>query len=519
MNVLFMPSNIRISVESDTTVLAAIYETGLWVDAPCGGHGKCGKCRVLVTKGNSKEYSTEEMRCLSQEERNKGVRLACKMIIKEDTCVILSDIENQVNHSVEDKRVLGKDSKKCEYGLALDIGTTTVEYMVLNLVDGSVMTRDRFYNPQRKYGADVIARISAWLEDQSKVQRMSHELIVNLEERLKDKLNLLDLNPKCIRKAVVVANTAMCHFFTGRSPDKLARAPFQPDFLGGTIQFTEELGLSLADKATVEILPIVGGHIGADTVGCLTALEFDKMAGFHLLVDIGTNGEIVLKGPDCLLACSTAAGPAFEGACMTYGMCAGPGAINKVLYGANGVRFQVEGNVRPVGLSGTGIIDAVAAMLKAGIMDSTGYIKEEYCAVDPVSEQEGYCLFQDNMGGVYITRQDVRQLQLAKAAISAGIKTLLKVAEVKIQDLSGIWIAGAFGTQLNLENAMQLKLLPSLDITRYHQIGNGALLGAIKRIRNQVTMEELKSLANRVQHIELAEDKGFNQTFLDNIQF
>ena len=519
MNVLFIPSNIQISVEPDTTVLAAIYKTGLWVDAPCGGHGNCGKCRVLVTKGNSKEYSIEEMRCLSQEEKNKGVRLACKMIIKEDTCVILSDLENQVNQSMEDIRVLDKDRKKCEYGLALDIGTTTVEYMVLNILDGAVVCKDRFYNPQRKYGADVIARIGACLDDQSKVQEMSHELISTLEERLKDKLYLLDLSPKCIRKAVVVANTAMCHFFTGHSPDKLARAPFQPDYWGGNIQFTEELGLSLADKATVEILPIVGGHIGADTVGCMAALEFDKMTGFQLLVDIGTNGEIVLKGSDCLLACSTAAGPAFEGACMTYGMCASPGAINKVLYGDNGISFHVEGNVRPVGLSGTGIIDAVATMLKAGIMDSTGYLKEEYCVVDPVTEQEGYCLFQDNLGGVYITRQDIRQLQLAKAAISAGIKTLLKVAEVKIEDLSGIFIAGAFGTQLNLENAMQLKLLPTIDITRYHQIGNGALSGAMKRIRNQVTMEELKSLASQVQHIELAEDKGFNQTFLDNIQF
>ena len=519
MNVLFLPSNKQISVETKVTLLTAIKKAGLQIEAPCGGHGSCGKCKVLVTKGNDFIYAPEELNSLSSEERNRGFRLACRMLIHEDTCVILSESEPSVNQSIDHADILRQDNHKRKLGLALDVGTTTVEYVVIDLTNGSMLMKDQFYNPQRKYGADVIARISACIEDESNVKLLQQELIQELNNRLKDKLEKLQTAPTCIRKVVLVANTTMCHIFTGHNPDKLARAPFQPDYMGGSIQPAKELGLSLADGATIEVLPFIGGHVGADTVGCLATLELDKMNGYHLLVDIGTNGEMVLVGKDKLLACSTAAGPAFEGGSIAYGMCLGPGAINKVLYERNEIRLQVEGGVRPIGISGTGIIDTMAALLQAGIMDSTGYLKEEFCTIDPMTGLMGYGLYLDTERGVYITRQDIRQLQLAKAAISTGIKVLLDMAGIPIQKISGIWIAGAFGTHLNLENAVLIGLIPATQSDRYHQVGNAALSGAIKRLKKQVTMKELKTLAYQVMHVELADKEEFKQIFLDNIDF
>lgn len=515
VNVVFLPANKKVTVEYDTTLLEAIRSAGLWVDAPCGGNGSCGKCLVLVSKGNDYEYTLEEEKILSKEEKSKGIRLACCMKIKREICVILEKVEEQVPQFANIAAI--KTLKHKELGLALDIGTTTVEYIILALQDETILARGRFYNPQRKYGADVIARISACIKEESLVSQMRQELILDLTKQLREALKSQGLHLTDIKKTVVVANTTISHLFTGRDPRKLSMAPFQPDYMGGSIQPAIELGLPFSQDATVEILPFIGGHIGADTVGCLASLKMEQLSGWHLMVDIGTNGEMVLKGKDTFMACSTAAGPAFEGASMTYGMCQGSGAIKKVMNGTDGIQFDVEGGVRPVGLSGTGMIDGIATLVKSKIIDTSGYLKEEYSEVDLASGQVGFCLYKDAQGGIYITRQDIRQFQLAKAAIRAGIQMLLQKAKVKVQELSGIWIAGAFGTHLNLDNAMYLGLLPTIEVTRYHQIGNAALSGAIARLKEQVSRDELLSLAQSIEHVELATMVEFNQTFLGNI--
>ena len=515
MNVLFLPANIQITIEQNTSLLDAIHQAGLRIDSPCGGYGRCGKCRVIVTKGNNHMYSKEEERFLSLEERNSGVRLACAMVLEEDSCVLLPQYFSHVNKTIS-KTVSNQEK---ELLLAIDIGTTTVEYIVLGAKDGLAVVKHQFYNPQRRFGADVIARVSLCQKDPSKVKVLQMELIEELTCSLEELLGQIGLSTKNISRAVVVANTTMCHLLTGRNPIKLASAPFWPDYMGGSVELAKELGLTLKEEATVEVLPFIGGHIGADTVGCLAAIELEKKRGCHLLVDIGTNGEIVLKGKEKLYACSTAAGPCFEGGSMSYGMCATTGAINKVLYEKGQIKLSVKGNVRPIGLSGTGILDAVAVLLKAGMIDHTGYLKDEYCEIDPNTRKEGYCLYRDKEGGIYITREDIRQLQLAKAAIIAGIQVLLSVEELAIEELSGIWIAGAFGTHLNLEHAMLLGLLPTIEITKYHQIGNAALTGAIKRLKQEVLKDELVELAHSVTHVELSEDELFRQEFINGMDF
>lgn len=522
MNILLLPEQRQIAVESGTTLLQAMRQDGVWIEAPCGGHGTCGKCKVRVTKGNNYEFTGEELTRLSKQERDEGMRLACCMKVIEDTCVILpprkydQNIDNENKQQIEYTREVSGTS----LGLAIDVGTTTVEYCVLNLKSGTMIARKRFYNPQRQYGADVIGRISYIGESDEKGKILQQELVHTIMDNLNEQMGNMGLTTKEIKKIVVVANTTMCHIFTGHNPKALAKAPFQPDYLGGSVHSAKELGFFVADNATVEVLPIIGGHIGADTMGCLGTLQLDKLQGNHLLVDIGTNGEMVCIGEGGLVACSTAAGPAFEGAAITYGMSAEAGAITKVIFENNKIKFQVEGGVKPVGISGSGIIDLVATLKKAGILDSTGYLKEEYCSVDPLTGQEGYCLFEkDNEEpGIFLTRQDIRQLQLAKAAIAAGITVLLDHINIEPKDLTGIWLAGAFGTHLNLENAMAIGLLPRVEASKYHQVGNAALQGAIRKLKGEITMDEMKELASQVTRVELADMEQFRQIFINNIE-
>ncbi len=518
MNILFMPSNIQTNVEPGTTLLEAIRQAGLVVESPCGGTRQCRKCKVQVTKGNTGEYSREELESLSDSQRNQGMRLACCMKIVEDTCVILSE-NNAELEECRSSCLVKPAAVDHPLGLAIDIGTTTIEYVVVSLDEGTKIVKGHYYNPGRKYGADVVSRITYCLKNPGNTKKMQQELLTSIEHQVKESLDSIGIGLTNICKVVIVANTTMCHIVTGHTPDKLARAPFQPDYRGGSLQQVNELGLHLSSEATVEVLPIIGGHLGADTVGCLTALQFNKLEGNHLLVDIGTNGEIVIKCKSGLLACSTAAGPAFEGASMTYGMCAGPGAIIRVHMNEGTLKLQVEGGVRPTGISGSGVIDAVAMLLKAGIMDKTGYLLEEYCDCDPVSGNVGYCLYQDTENKIFLTRQDIRQLQLAKAAISAGINTLLMKANLTVQQLDGIWVAGAFGTHLNLENAISIGLLPRVDLSHYHQVGNAALCGAILRLTEQCTRETVRQNTEHIEHIELANMESFQQIFLDEMAF
>ena len=515
MKILFMPVNKYCNVEPGVTLLSVIHREGLPIQASCGGHGTCGKCKVLVTKGNDREYTKEEIEYLSVRERNKGVRLACAMRITSDTCVILNDEVEQMETVSEPLQA----TMSKELGLALDVGTTTVEYAVLDMEDGSVVLKDRFYNPQRVYGADVIARISYCAEDDSKVKQLQGILMKALEESLHNKFGEIGLAVKHISKVVVVANTTMCHLFTGRNPRLLAKAPFQANYMGGSIESAKELGLALKEGAEVEVLPAIGSHVGADTLGCLVALDFEKKMGNHLLIDIGTNGEIVFKGNNNLLACSTAAGPAFEGASLHYGMCAGIGAINRAELLGDTISYQTIGGGEPRGISATGIVDVVAALRKADIIDKIGYVKEEFCEIDPATGEKGYCLYRKGQGGIYISQKDIRQLQLAKAAIYAGISTMLNLAGIRPQELNGIWLTGAFGTALNLVNAMQIGLLPVIEIINCHQCGNAALSGAIMRVLSKVSKESLDNLAKQVKHVELSETEEFKETFIEKIEF
>lgn len=534
MKVTFLPSFSHVEVEQGTTLLDAIRKTELSLEASCGGNGTCGKCKVQVTKGNTKAYSKEEHIKLSEEEKQKGIRLACHCKVEEDMCVILNNWSSESDTRWNWREKEGGDNttqrkaSKKRLGIAMDIGTTTVELQVYDLETGLRLVGDRFMNPQRVYGADVISRITYCYNQPERVQQLRKGLLAKCNEAIEKAIHTLRMSVEWIEKIVIVCNTTMSHILVGESVDTLAKAPFEMKYYGGTEFSKRELPFLLAEEGRIHILHNIGGHVGADTFGCVLALGLHEKKGTYLLMDIGTNGEMVLAKDGELYACSTAAGPAFEGAGITYGMCAGPGAITKVTLGGQSetgeekFRLQVIGNTIPAGISGSGIIDALACMLRAGIMDYSGFVSEEYVQENKDGSHKGVVLYKDkakNENTLLVTREDIRQIQMAKAAIFAGAMSLLEIRGVAIEELDGIYLAGAFGSHIDISNSIQIGLLPTVDITKIQEVGNAALQGAKEVLVGKYDQIVQKQILDQLHHIELAEYEFFKEKFIHSMNF
>ena len=509
MKVTFLPAMRHVDVPVGCTLLEAAQEAGIYIEASCGGHGSCGKCKVQVTKGNRKDFSEAELVKLTEEERDRGVRLACHVKIEEEMCVIAKGAMEMKNKISMPQRQERRDKRRV-LGIAMDIGTTTVELQIYDMETKRRVIGDRFMNPQRVYGADVVSRITYCNKRPERVEQLQTLLICSCNESINKMVKSIGASAEEIEKIVVVCNTTMSHILVGESVDTLAKAPFAMSFAGGRTFSSAELPFFMSQHGKVEVLENIGGHVGSDAFGCILALGLCNKPGTHLLLDIGTNGEMVLAKDGVLSACSTAAGPAFEGAGIAYGMCAGAGAITKVAYDERrGFSLHVVENMVPVGISGSGVIDALACMLRKGVMDETGYIPEKYLIPAQGSTQRGYPLYQDSSGKenhILLTREDIRQIQMAKAAIYAGAMSLLEKEGVSLNELDTIYLAGAFGSHIDVVNAMQIGLLPRINVSKVKEVGNAALMGA-------------KEVAKGIHHIELAEYESFKEKFIVSMNF
>ena len=417
------------------------------------------------------------------------------------------------------------------YGLALDIGTTTVVFMLWDLCSKKIIDVKAVTNPQGVYGADVISRINKNNEDKEK--HLLHKTLINkINEiiRVFEKNN--GVNPNNIYKITACGNTTMSHFLWDVETKGLAVSPFTPVFCDCQVTDAKSLGLNINPRANIELLPNIAGHVGSDiTAGIITTDLMKKDKG-HLFIDIGTNGEIVLAGKDCAYTCSTAAGPAFEGSSITMGMRAAEGAVEKVILSENGVNIHVIGECTPVGICGSGIIDAIGQMIKWNIIDKTGKIngpsKLERLEVSEalieriIKDEKGYSfiLFDDGMGNIVkVTQKDVREVQLAKAAIAAGISTMMKLANLKNENLEKISIAGAFGSYVDISNAINMGLIPSIDKDKIVSIGNSAGIGTSMALLSKAKKDEVKLVAREINHVELAALDEFQDEYIKAMMF
>ena len=515
MKITFLPQNKTVEIESNETILQAAAKAGLDIDGNCGGKGTCGKCKVKIIKEETSVYE-----------------LACQIKATEDMTVEIPNTgfaaQRKKNLIHLPKNFQMEPQKDARYGAAIDMGTTTVVVMLWNLQTGELIDAEAVSNPQGAYGADVISRISFSLEAGYNLNILRRMMTNCVNRTLKAMAVKHGIETEEIDQYVAVGNTTMTHILLGYDLEELATAPFSLAYKTGVNRLAADLGLAGSAQAEVYVAANIAGHVGADiTAGLLTTDILDCDAR-HLFIDVGTNGEIVLAGKGRIAACSTAAGPAFEGSSISQGMRAAKGAIEKIRILTDEVQIDVIGDIEPTGICGSGIIDAVSELLKAGILDETGRLlsKSELKAkgidealVRHVIEEDGVNHFILHFGhhgadDILLTQKDVREVQLAKAAISAGVSMLMDEIGICTEELDKISIAGAFGSYIQKSSALQIGLLPKVDQEKIVAVGNAAGAGASMLLLCPSLRQKADELIERIEHVELAGKVGFQEKYL-----
>jgi uncharacterized 2Fe-2S/4Fe-4S cluster protein (DUF4445 family) len=466
--VTFLPQNRTVSVPAGTTVLRAQTAAGLRPDAPCAGHGTCGKCRVVLE-------GREVLACQTPVDRD--------MTLYTDGSDALTILTGGLSAAATPD---GCD----EYVLACDIGTTTVVVYLLDGHSGALLASAGGVNPQRRFGADVISRIDHALRGGA--QELQDPLRSCLRTLCADAAARAGIDPAAITRAAIAGNTAMHHLLLGIDPRPLVTPPYMPD-----VRHAAEIGCA-------RVLPNIAGFVGGDTVGCMVATRFDQREELTLLLDIGTNGELVLGDRHRRVACSTAAGPAFEGARISCGMAGAAGAVDHVFREKGTLSCSVIGGGEPKGLCGSGLLDLVAALLDMGIIDESGRMEAGTFSLCP---------------HVTLTQKDVREVQLAKAAIRAGIELLCAHLGRRLEEIRRVLLAGAFGSSMNPASACRIGMLPPALLDRVHPIGNAAGAGAKRCALSAREFAYSQTLAAGTEFLELASVPGFHYCFVDALEF
>ncbi len=468
----------------------------------CGGHGKCGKCRVIC-RGALSAPTDREKAVLTKDELLSGVRLACQTYISGDCEFISEDqgkAEIKADGNMPDIELLPIFDN---YGVAVDIGTTTVALRLYGR-DGALLAEQSCLNPQRAYGGDVVSRMEASLKGEKDALASSIRRL--LCDMIRAASDIAGVSADKIDGAVIAGNTVMLSFLSGVDTEPLTHAPFTANSLFGQTVTAESLGLDILCPQTPVYLPrCVSAFVGADITCAVISSQIYKNEKNAVLTDIGTNGETVLKYGNALYACSTAAGPAFEGAGISMGMGGSVSAVDKVRVLPDGsLDVHVIGGAEPAGICGSGIVDAVAALLDTGAIDETGYMEDEPAVIAPP---------------VVLTQADIRAVQLAKSAIHAGIKTLLSHAALTCSDIDRFYIAGGFGSYLDVMNAGKIGLIPKELTGCVKVLGNASLSGASALLLSSPLLKESESIASAIQTAELASNPVFAEEYMNNMTF
>ncbi len=536
-----------VAAESGENLLAVLRREGFVVLSPCGGNGTCGKCKVKA-RGMLSPLTETEKRFLTEETIQSGVRLACQTTIEGDFEIELFDAEimtetafrtasyeimplvrssrteEGVSFYIED-RLIGKGAPGAKnFGLAVDIGTTTVAVYLVDMDAGRVIGRDGFRNPQGAYGADVISRIDKIMKDKTMLAEEQQLVLNAIAEASKSLTKKNGGKTEDIRAAVFCGNTVMQHIAAGIDPTSIANAPFTAPTLFGEWYAADTLSLPFADGAQIFFAPCFASYVGGDIACGMIAAGLDHATDNVLFIDIGTNGEIGLSTEKGLYFCSAAAGPALEGAHIRCGMPGTLGAISKVFLDGEIIRYETIGNVASIGICGSGIIDACAVMLETGILDETGCISDaedldaytEYLGED----WDGNTVFLiDIAREIYLSGKDIREIQLAKAAIAAGIRTLIRKAGLESRDIARVVLAGGFGSHINPASACRIGLIPREFEGKIQSVGNVAGAGAVAYLLSKAVRLSMETVASKSQYTELSGDAFFMDAYIDEMMF
>ena len=424
----------------------------------------------------------------------------------------------------------GDTSQHC-FGLALDLGTTTVVAALVDLVSGKTLGHGVSVNLQSEFGHDVIARIQLCLEQEDGLDKLRAAALRSLQQAIDQVLENEGVERSQVYEATLVGNTTMAHLCLGISPASMGTLPYAATVGDAVDAAASEIGLSLHPRARVYVMPNIGAFVGADTVGAVLATGMDEAVdgGVQLLADIGTNCELALRRGERLLVTSTPAGPAFEGARISCGMYAVPGAIESVHLDGDGatVECKVIGGGAAAGLCGSGLVDAAAELLRLGLMDETGrLLGPDECDhpltahVAETDDQLGFVLAETEAGEkIVLTQRDLRELQLAKGAIRSAIDILLDKAGVAVDEVDEFCIAGGFGSYLDSGSAMRLGLIPTVPTERIRYVGNGALVGACLALVSNDMRRRGDLLPSHAEHLQIAGTPDFQMRFSEAMMF
>lgn len=486
VQVELFPAGVTLEAERGSELRELLAAHGM--EFPCGGESGCGACRVRVIEGQAEETADDRL-LFSPEELSQGWRLGChlraaapmKLHIEQWSAPVL----------VDDAPLPG--ARRPGLGVAIDLGTTTVVAQLLDLSTGKLLGCRSGLNPQTAYGADVMSRVLYSLKSDALVALIRDGLGAMTKE-------LAEGREQEIVEVVLAGNTVMHHLFCGLDIDPLAHVPFESPNKGEYRFRPAELGWDLPATAAVRFLPCIGGFVGSDVLAGIATVGLHRGRGLRALVDLGTNGEIALGDESGILCASTAAGTAFEAGSIQMGMRAATGAVAHVRVGEAGLEYSVIGDVEPRGICGSGLVDAVAALLDTGAILPNGRLANKAREASVA-------------GPVKLVQADVRQLQLAKGAVAAGLRILLKHRGARMEDIETVYLSGAFGNYVSAPSAVRIGLL-EVPASRILSAGNTSLRGA-KLLMNS----GYEPVLERLRHICLAADPEFQDTFAECLTF
>lgn len=499
---------VEIAAEAGKTLYSVLAGQGFFADFSCGGGGRCGRCLVLA-RGALSEMGKEEKKLLAGREG----RLACFTRVLGDCEISLPKSGMSIASGFEGA---GGEFELSPWasglGAAVDIGTTTVVAYLCDLKSGRVLGVAGEVNAQRAFGADVMARIAA-CADASNMEKMTAGIREQVARMIKKLCLEAGRESSEVNAMCVCGNTVMEHLFCGLDPSGMGALPFSPVSLFGEGFVCETGDMGLAKNCEVFVLPAASAFVGGDVTAAVLALS-SRLGKNALIADIGTNGELVLAHGGRLLCAAAAAGPAFEGCGVSLGMPATVGAVSAV-YCENGkLRVETLGGGKAVGICGSGLVDALAAALDCGALDSSGRLRGES---ELVTRKEGRLRFE--FGGVYIDEGDVRTLQLAKAAVAAGMETLLEAAGISAGEIEALFIAGGFGLGIRPGSAARIGLLPKELAGRAMAAGNAAGKGACLALLSEKAREKASQVRDKMEYIDLSSSAVFMEKYVEKMAF
>ncbi len=552
----FLPANRSITVASGTTILEAARLAGILIESPCNGAVSCGKCTVHLDPDSLHRIVRKGVHHLPKRQERAGQVLSCEAEVVGDITVTVPAAQDDRSLKITShghavavtlapyivKEYLAErdvtlvyhgtavaaeevgDSAGESFGVVVDIGTTTLVVSLVDLNRGVELATASALNPQSRHAQDVLSRIRI-ASDEPGLAEMHDSVIAEINRLVQEVSRSAGVRQERLYEVIFSGNTCMLHLAAGVNPRSLGQYPYTPELTGGSWLSGQAVGLSIAASGVVYLPPIISAYVGADITAGLQAVRLHEQQGTILFVDIGTNGEMAIVHDGRLWATSTAAGPAFEGMNITFGMRAGEGAIERFAILRDGqIRLKTIGNAPAVGICGSGLMDIVAELVDHGVVakngkfvpvDAPGLLPALAARLIKVDGKPVFSLTDT----VYLSQKDVRQVQLAKGAIRAGVEFLLRHTGVAAASLDKVLIAGSFGFHLTAQSLLTIGLLPQQVVGRIDFVGNTAKTGGEAFLLNRDSRREMEQLVSRVDVVELANCTDFDRVFVESLAF